>query len=621
MEGYFSIKVKFVLSVLLAVLLYVSYLYIFKEQTPALFKLSKDCTADQIKEGTATANSFFERYFEERVLRDPEWQSRLDRKEKNDEWTSMTEGYYRSEHYYNQAMLRYLEDSILLSLCLEEPTRLSARLLKSKFQLELEAYAYQYHNYPINSVNGVHLDLVSVLINEHEIEDLRDAEAYVSRIQKVEGKINQLIAQLTTRSEKQFILPKFLFPDILQSINKIMKNQVDEPNLIVSNFNEKIEKLRIGEEVKEVLKKNLLEAFDTIFVPSYQNLYKYLVDLEKNATNEIGAWRWELGADFYAFKLKEQTTTSLTAAEIYNLGIEEVARIQAEMREIIKKLNYEGDLQAFFKFLQNDASLYYPNTSKGKQAYMDRLGACLDSIQTKLVASFSTKFNREITIKPLESINSEFTLKSIFSKTILRNNKSGIYAVDTDDMEKMPKYMMDAMIYQEVLPGRYLQLEKEASLTHLPEFRRLENSYPAYIEGWGMYAGYLSKEMGAYQDAYSDFGRLTLELWSACQLVVDVGIHEKKWTKEAAINYYKENTHSLESECLKMVERQIVLPAQATAHKIGMITILELRKRAELELGSQFDLREFHEILLTNGKVPLDVLQDLVEDYIQTKKG
>jgi len=189
-------------------------------------------------------------------------------------------------------------------------------------------------------------------------------------------------------------------------------------------------------------------------------------------------------------------------------------------------------------------------------------------------------------------------------------------------MKQLPKYTMDVMAYHEAIPGHYLQMSIEESLVDLPKFRRFGNPYMVYVEGWAMYAEYLSKEMGAYhQDAYSDFGRLSLELWNASHLVVDVGIHNKKWTKQEAIDYYKKNTPNQAAECLKMVERQIVLPAQSITYKIGMITILELRKRAELELGTQFDLREFHGVLLTNGKVPLDVLQDLVEEYIQTKKN
>jgi uncharacterized protein (DUF885 family) len=612
MEGYFSIKIKFVITVLLAVLLYVSYLYVFKEQTPTSFRLNMDCTAVQIKEGSTKANLFFERYFEERLLLSPEWQSKLGRKEQKGEWASLTEASCKVEHSYNQKMLAYLEDSILLSVCLDAPTNLSARLLKDKLKLELNAYQYRDYNYPVNSMDGEHLKIVSVLINEHEIAVLRDAEAYISRVQKVNKKVDELIEQLELRSKKNLILPKSLFQDVFISINNIMENQAEKPNLLLLNFNEKIEKLAIDVTEKEALKKRLIQAFDDVFVPSYQKLYNYLVDLEKKATDEIGAWRWDLGIDFYAFKLKEQATTSLNAEEVYNLGEEEVARIQKEMKGVLKTLNYKGNLQAFFTFLQTDPQFYYQNTSSGKQAYIDRVEKTLDSMQRKLDDFFITKPNKEIIIKPL---------KTIFQAFILGKKEPNIYYVNTDDMKQLPQYRMEAMAYQEVIPGHHLQMLIEESLMHLPKFRRLETTSTAYVEGWGMYATYLSKEMGAYQDAYSDFGRLSLELWNACHLVVDVGIHDRKWTKQEAVDYYRKNTPNQAAECLKMVERQIVLPAQSITYKIGMITILELRKRAELELGTQFNLRKFHEVLLTNGQVPLDVLQDLVEEYIQTKKN
>ncbi|MFT5646557.1 MAG: hypothetical protein ACI976_001239 [Aureispira sp.] len=611
MEGYFNLKVKFVIAVLLAVLFYVSYLYVFKEQTPTSFRLNMACTEVQIKEGSAKANLFFERYIEERVLRNPEWQSNLGRKEQMDEWTSLAEAFEKKEHSYNQKMLVYLEDSILLSVCLDAPTNLSARLLKDKLKLALDGYQYRYHNYPINSMDGEHLKIVSLLINGHEIADIRDAEAYISRVKKVDKKIDELIEQLELRSKKNLILPKFLFQNVFTSIHNIMENQADKPNLLVLDFNKKIEKLAIDITEKEALVKRLGQAFEEVFVPSYQKLHNYLVNLEKKATDEIGVWRWELGTDFYAFKLKEQATTSLTAAEVYNLGVEEVARIHEEMRTILKTLDYKGDLQDFFTFLQTDPQFYYQNTSSGKQAYIDRVAAILDSMQGRLDDFFITKPNKKITIKPLAPFRSETTLKK----------EPNIYYVNTENLKQLPKYMMEVMSYHHAIPGHRLQGSIAETLVHLPTFRRLENASTAYVEGWGMYAAYLSKEMGGYQAAYSDFGRLSLELWNACHLVVDVGMHDKKWTKRKAIDYYKNNTPNQAAECLKMVEQQIVLPAQSITYKIGMITILELRKRAELELGTQFTLREFHEVLLINGNVPLDVLQDLVEEYIQTKKN
>jgi len=598
MEGYFSIKIKFVIAVLLSVLLYVNYLYVFKKQTLSSFKIDKNCTRIEEKEGEAKANLFFERYFEEGVLRDPEWQGKLGRKKKNNQWTPLTKEYYKIEHSYNQAMLHYLEDSILLIHCMDKETELSAQLLKYKLKSELDAYRYRYHNYPINSIKGEHLNIPFILLHKHAIDDLRDAESYINRVQNVPDKIDELIGQLEVRSKKKIILPKSLFPDVLISIKSIMENKIDSPNLIVVNFNEKIEQLTIKEEKKKVLKKQMVQVFDTFFVAAYQKLYKYLIGLEKKANDEIGVWQWDAGAAFYAFKLKEQTTTSLTADEIYDLGIEEVARIHEEMKGIAKKLNYEGDLQAFFKFVKNSPRFYYPNTKEGKTAYLNKIEGVLDSIQLKLDQLFITKPNKELVVKSLKVFKKKSSLKSLYLKSILGSNSPDVYHVNTYDMN----------------------VSIEESLKKLPQFRRLEDSYVAYVEGWGMYAEYLPKEVGAYQDVYSDFGRLASELNRACHLVVDVGIHYKKWTKQDAVDYYKKNTPSQETECIKTVERHIVLPARAVTYKVGMITILELRKRAELELGTQFDLREFHDVLLTNGKVPLDVLQDLVEAYIQTKK-
>lgn len=619
MEGYFNIKVKFVIAVLLAVLFYVSYLYLFKEQTPDSFELTRDCTTAEIEAGTAKANLLFERYFEERILRDPEWQSRLGRKDSNNQWTSLSTEHLKIEHSYNQAILSYLEDSILREACLDEATLLSARLLKDKLKTEIEAYRYRYHNYPINAMNGVHLRIPALLINQHEINDLRDAEAYISRVGNVPKKIDELIAGLIIREKKGIILPKFLFPTVLASINEIIKTTPDAPNLIIKKFEQKIALLDLKNEQKTTLKQRLLDAFNQKFIISYQKLYHHLKVLETKASDGIGVWQWEAGELYYAFKLREQTTTSLTADEIYNLGIEEVARIHEEMRAIIKKLNYKGDLQAFFSFLRSDPQFYYPNTDKGRNDYLKNVRKIIDSMIVQLDTWFISKPNKDVVVRSIESFR-ESTFTTFYKTSVLGSNAPGVCYVNTRDMGDLPKYEMDVSVYHEAIPGHHLQISIEESLSDLPQFRRLEDSYTAYIEGWGMYAEYLPKEMGAYQDAYSDFGRLVWELWRACRLVVDVGIHHKKWTRNQAIDYYKENTPNQVSTCEKMVERHVVLPGQAVTYKVGMITILELRKYAETELGDQFDIREFHEVLLTNGKVPLDILQDLVEEYVQSKK-
>jgi uncharacterized protein (DUF885 family) len=508
-------------------------------------------------------------------------------------------------------MLDYLEDSILLYVCLDAPTMRSANLLKANLKIALEGETYRYYNYPVNSIDGEQLKIVSVLIEEHTIDDLRDAEAYISRVQKLDEKINELIGQLELRLEKNLILPKFLFPEVLTSIQTIMQNQVDQPNLLVLDFNQKIEKVGIDGAEEEVLKKRFLEVFETVFVPSYQKLYNYLVDLEQKATDDIGAWRWDLGSDYYAFKLKEETSTSLSPEEVYNLGIEEVTRIKEEMNDIVKLLQFKGGLKDFFNFLQTNPQFHHANTSAIKERYLEKLEGSLTAVKTKLEGFFKTKVTEDIAVKPLQNI---------YQRLALSKKKSDIYYVNVSDMKELPKYTKRAITYQKGIPGEYFQLLIETSLTDLPKFRRLEPASTAYTKGWGMYAAYLAKEMGVYySDLYSDFGRLSLELWAACHLVVDVGIHQKKWTKQEAIDYYKENTLKEEAECLRMVERHLILPAESLGYKMGMITLLELRKRTELALGTQFNLQEFHEVLLTNGNVPLDVLQDLVEEYIQLK--
>jgi len=343
--------------------------------------------------------------------------------------------------------------------------------------------------------------------------------------------------------------------------------------------------------------------------------------LKEKATNEAGVWKMEGGVNFYALKLKEETTTKLSPEEVFQLGLDEVARIHREMQAIIEEVKFDGGLQEFFAYMRESKEFYYSNTEEGKSEYLADAIAIIDTMRTRLDALFITKPKAALTVKAVEAFREKAAGKAFYQQAAPDGSRPGIYYANTYDMRDMPKYQMEALAYHEAIPGHHMQLSIAQELEGIPRFRRLDGRYTAYIEGWGLYSEYLPKEMGFYENPYSDFGRLAMELWRACRLVVDVGIHIKKWNRQEAIDYYKNNTPNAENDCIKMVERHMVMPAQATTYKIGMITMLELKNKAKKDLVEQFDIKEFHEVLLTNGAVPLDVLQDLVEDYIITKNN
>ncbi|MEM7040632.1 MAG: DUF885 domain-containing protein, partial [Bacteroidota bacterium] len=324
------------------------------------------------------------------------------------------------------------------------------------------------------------------------------------------------------------------------------------------------------------------------------------------------------GENFYNFALQRTTTTDLSAQEIHQTGLAEVARIHDEMRAIMQKVGFKGNLSAFFDFMRTDKQFYYPNTPEGKEQYLARAVDIIDSMRVRLDQLFITQPKAELIVKPVEAYREKSAGKAFYNQPAPDGSRPGTYYANLYDMANMPTYQMEALAYHEAIPGHHMQLSIAMELDGIAKFRKHEH-FTAYIEGWALYTEFIPKSMGFYSDPYSDFGRLAMELWRACRLVVDTGIHWKKWSREKAIKYLKDNTPNPEGDIVKAIERYIVMPSQATAYKIGMLKIQELRAKAETAMGDQFDVRKFHDVILTNGSVPLNILEELVDDYIATK--
>ena len=310
----------------------------------------------------------------------------------------------------------------------------------------------------------------------------------------------------------------------------------------------------------------------------------------------------------------------MTADEIFDTGMSEIERIHGEMNTIREQVGFEGDLNEFFDFMRTDEQFYYPNTEEGKAAYLADAVEMIEEMKKELDGLFITKPKADFIVKAVEPFRERSAGKAFYQGPALDGSRPGTYYANLYDMSQMPKYQMEALAYHEAIPGHHMQIAIKQELEGLPLYRTLGTGYTAYSEGWGLYSEYIPKELGFYEDPYSDFGRLAMELWRSCRLVVDVGIHHKKWTREEGIDFYSENTPNPMGDVIKMVERHIVMPGQATAYKIGQMKILELRQKAKDALGDQFDIRKFHDVVLTNGPVPLEVLEVLVDEYIDAEQ-
>ncbi|GAA6139895.1 DUF885 domain-containing protein [Arenicella sp. 4NH20-0111] len=572
------------------------------------------------------ANEFYERIFEEGLSRSPEFLTYLGRKERMGEWNDLSDENAAKELEFSKQNLKELQTFDRSKL--DQATALSYDLLTQSLENEIEDYQWRLYNYPVNQMFGRHSGVVSLLINQHRISSVADAEAYVSRLNGVSTLFDQLVAGIEARTAANIVPPKFVFPHVIRDSKNIIKGAPfddGEPSTLLADFSSKLEKLADKEgsdltpEKSAELLKDAKSALLTSVKPAYEKLVSHLTELETKANTDDGVWKWRNGNAFFNVALKRTTTTDLTADEIHNIGLKEVDRIHNEMSAIKEKVGFEGDLKAFMEFMRDDDQFYYANDKEGKDRYLSEATQLIDVMKGRLDELFITKPKADLQVKAVEAFREQSAGKAFYQRPSEDGSRPGLYYANLYDMKAMPTYQMEALAYHEGIPGHHMQLAIQQELKEVPKFRKF-GGYTAYIEGWGLYSEFLPKEIGMYSDPYSDFGRLAMELWRACRLVVDTGIHAKKWTREEGIKYYTDNTPNAVSDAVKMVERHIVMPSQATAYKIGMLKILELRESAKASLGDKFDIRGFHDEILKYGPLPLNVVEAKIDAWVAEQK-
>ena len=579
-------------------------------------------SSEKIEFASKQLNAWFQKSFEEDLKASPMMQTYLGKKtEDYGKWDDISEAQVLKDHEKSQKRVAYLNDSVNIKH-LDEPTLLSYKLAKEDLENKISDFKYRFHNYPVNQMHGHQSRTPAFLINMHTVSNKSHAEAYISRLKGLKPLFSQLVDQLKIREEKGILPPKFVFNKVINDSKNIISgvpfDNSNKESTLLEDFKKKIATLKLSDPEKNSLIEKAKMALLNSVKPAYTALIKCLKAQQIKATNEDGVWKFPNGEAFYNNALQRTTTTKMTANEIHELGLTEVERIHNEMRDIMKKVKFKGTLQAFFKFMKDDQQFYYPETEVGKKAYLDEAVSLINTMKSKLDELFITKPKADIKVKAVEPFREKSAGKAFYQRGTPDGKRPGIYYANLYDMKSMPIYQMEALAYHEGIPGHHMQRSIAQELENIPMFRKL-GSYTAYTEGWGLYNELLPKEIGLYSDPYSDFGRLAMELWRACRLVVDTGIHAKKWTREDGINYYTKNTPNSTSDAVKMVERHIVMASQATAYKIGMNKILELREHAKKALGKRFDIREFHDTVLTNGAVPLTVLEELVQKWIASK--
>ncbi|MFA3790578.1 DUF885 family protein [Aliiglaciecola sp. SL4] len=506
---------------------------------------------------------------------------------------------------------------------LNQQEKMSLEIAKVDIQRRLENDKYRHHTYIMDQFRAYHTVVPSFLVNIHRVKDVKDAEAYISRLDKVDELFGQVIEQLKIRQELGVFPPKWSYDQMIQASQNVISGnpfiESAEDSTIWNDFQQKLEELDISNAEKTGLKKQARDALQESVLPAYQALIGELEIQRELSPEGDGVWRLPDGDKWYDNRLAWFTTTDLSAQEVHDIGLKHVERIHTLMQEIMDKVNFEGSLQEFFHFMRTSDQFYYSNDDTGREQYLADATALIDVMKDKIPEYFGLIPQADMIVKRVEPFREKSAGKAFYQSPSKDGSRPGSYYANLYNMKDMPTYQMEALAYHEGIPGHHMQRAIAQELDGIPEFQKYV-SFTAYTEGWGLYSEELAKDMGFYQDPYSDFGRLAMELWRACRLVVDTGIHSQKWSREKAIQYLVDNTPNPEGDSVKAIERYIAMPGQATAYMIGKLKIMELRDYAKQILGEKFDISGFHDEILKDGPVPLNILEDKIKAWVDSQK-
>ena len=490
---------------------------------------------------------------------------------------------------------------------------LSYRLFDAMADRSAALFPFRDYGYVFDQMRGAQSQLPAFLINIHRVDDAESAQAYVSRITGLGEVIDTLTAESRERAAAGVMPPDWVYPYVVSDIENLLA--AGDDNAILEDYRKKVAALDAAESAG-LEQGAATRAWNASARPAYQRLLAEMKRQQAIAPTQDGIWRFPQGAEYYRALLANYTTTDLTPDQIHQIGLDNVARIHDEMRAIMEQVGFEGSLQQFFEFTRTDERFYYDD----RETYLADAQAKLAAMEARLPEFFSTLPTDPLVIKPVEAFREKSAGKAFYQRPAPDGARPGTYYVNLYNLDDMSKNELEALAYHEGLPGHHLQLSIQTQLGDVPPFRRF-GGVTAYSEGWGLYSEELGKDMGFYTDPYSDFGRLGMELWRAARLVVDTGLHHKRWSREQAIQYLTDNTPNPDGDIRKAIERYAVYPGQATAYMIGKLKIMELRDRARTQLGDEFDIRAFHDVILTSGPVPLSIMEENVDAWIAEVKA
>lgn len=477
---------------------------------------------------------------------------------------------------------------------------------------------YRFHNYPVNQLFGIQNGYPSFMDAQHQVTSEEDASNYIARLTKVKVKFEQELEGLKLREEKGILPPRFVVDRVLAEMDGFVSQPIEE-NILYSSLKTKLEK---SEDINATQQDEILAKAKTAITssvhPAYQLLIDYFTELAPKTTTDDGFWKHPNGEEVYKQALKFFTTTDYSADFIHNTGLSEVARIQGEILAILAQENYDVS-QGFtpaIETLKNNPEFYYEDSDEGRAQILKDYQTIIDEIDAGLNDAFRIRPKAGMEVVRIPEFKEKTAPGAYYQQPSIDGTRPGRFFANLYDIKATPTYSMRTLAYHEGIPGHHFQIAISMELEGMPLLRKI-SPFTAYTEGWALYTEKLAWELGFQKDPFDNIGRLQAELFRAVRLVVDTGLHHKRWTRETAIDYMLANTGMAESDVISEIERYIVMPGQATSYKVGMMKILEVREKAKSALGEKFDLRDFHDVVLKNGAVPLDILERLVDQYIE----
>lgn len=586
------------------------------------FFLGSCSHAPQLNVADKELNAFLDANFDEAAEKSPELLTQLGIKKHYDKLDNRTEAFALAMHEWGQS--KYKELLKFDRSKLSPEGQLSFDLAKRIAEDGIENFKWRHYGYSVTQMYGIHSNLPAFMMTMHTVENEQDLRAYISRLEEFKRVFQETIDNLKLSEKAGVVPPRFVYPYVLSASQNVIQGQPftnsGEDSPLFDDFKKKLAILKFGATKNKYFLAKVEKALKDFVAPAYKDLIAFSKDQEKRSTTQAGAWKFPKGSEYYKSQLENYTTTKMTAEQIHLLGLKQVARLQSEMRAILQKLEFKGSLKDFFKELRTNPKYYYPNTDAGRKSYMEASLAFYDNISERTPEFFRLLPKAPFEIRAVEKFREDSAGIAFYEHPSEDGSRPGVYYVNLKEMKNLPKHEAEVILYHEGAPGHHFQIAIAQELKNVPKFRRFGH-YTAYSEGWGLYTETFAKEMGAYKDALSEFGKLSTEILRAARLVVDTGLHHKKWTREEAIKYMAENCPGPLDDQKNEVERYIVMPGQATAYMVGMLKILELRDHARKELGKAFDIRDFHDVVLGSGPVPLSQLEVLVHAYISQHKN